>query len=119
LIEIKRGHYDHWALYMGDGYVIHVTPVGKAVPSLSAGSETILIIKVTKELLNQVVGNDAWTVNNKYDCHCTPLPVGEIIWRAECCVGEEMAYDVFDFKSDEFVSKLRYGGRVSDLEGPS
>ncbi|XP_062354922.1 uncharacterized protein LOC134047667 [Cinclus cinclus] len=117
LIEIKRGHYDHWALYVGDGYVIHVTPVDEGVPSLSAGSETILIIKVTKELLNQVVGNDAWTVNNKYDCHCTPLPVGEIIWRAEGCVGEEMAYDVFDFKSDEFVSKLRYGGRLKVFVG--
>lgn len=30
LIEIDRTGYQHWALYMGDGYVINVTPVGKA-----------------------------------------------------------------------------------------
>lgn len=34
LIEIFRPAYQHWALYLGDGYVINVTPVGKyAQPS--------------------------------------------------------------------------------------
>ncbi|NXC88479.1 HRSL1 enzyme, partial [Cercotrichas coryphoeus] len=113
LIEIKQGHYDHWALYVGDGYVIHVTPVGD--PSLSGSSSTTLMRKarVKKELLKEVAGNDAWAVNNKYDCRCTPVPVGEIIWRAEGCIGKEMAYDVFDFKADDFVTKLRYGDQVS------
>uniref|UniRef100_A0A803VZL8 LRAT domain-containing protein n=1 Tax=Ficedula albicollis TaxID=59894 RepID=A0A803VZL8_FICAL len=117
LIEIKRGHYDHWALYVGDGYVIHVAPVDDGVACLSAGSGTILIIKVTKELLKEVAGKDAWAVNNKYDQYCTPLPVDEIIWRAEGCIGEEMAYDVFDFKADEFVTKLRYGGQLRAFVG--
>ncbi|NXQ46779.1 HRSL1 enzyme, partial [Catharus fuscescens] len=111
LIEIKRVHYDHWALYVGDGYVIHVTPVG--VSPLSAGSETVLIVKVVKELLKEVIGNDAWAVNNKYDQYCCPLPMEEIIQRAEGCIGKEMAYHVFDFKADDFVTKLRYGGQVS------
>lgn len=30
LIEIFRPAYQHWALYLGDGYIINVTPVGKA-----------------------------------------------------------------------------------------
>ncbi|XP_032924722.1 uncharacterized protein LOC117000801 isoform X2 [Catharus ustulatus] len=119
LIEIKRGHYDHWALYVGDGYVIHVTPVDDGGPSLSAKSGTILIIKVVKELLKEVVGNDSWTVNNKYDSCCPPVPMEEIIWRAERCIGEEIAYDVFDFKADDFVTKLRYGGQKAFIAGES
>ncbi|XP_056354519.1 uncharacterized protein LOC130256689 isoform X2 [Oenanthe melanoleuca] len=117
LIEIKRGHYDHWALYVGDGYVIHVTPIDEGVSPLSAGSETILNIKVTKELLKEVIGNDAWAVNNKYDQYCTPLHVEEIIQSAEGCIGKEMVYDVFDFKADDFVTKLRYGDQVRAFEG--
>lgn len=30
LIEIFRPAYQHWALYLGDGYIINVAPVGKA-----------------------------------------------------------------------------------------
>lgn len=28
LIEIFRPAYQHWALYLGDGYIINLTPVG-------------------------------------------------------------------------------------------
>uniref|UniRef100_A0A8C3V855 LRAT domain-containing protein n=1 Tax=Catharus ustulatus TaxID=91951 RepID=A0A8C3V855_CATUS len=113
LIEIKRGHDAHWALYVGDGYVIHVTPVDEGVASLAAESETSLIMKVKMEHLREVAGDDSWAVNNKYDQNCTPLPLNEIIWRAERCIGKDIVYDVFDLKSDDFVRKLRYGGQVS------
>lgn len=33
LIEIFRPAYQHWALYLGDGYVINVAPVGKRCPT--------------------------------------------------------------------------------------
>lgn len=26
LIEIFRGNYQHWALYIGDGFVVHLAP---------------------------------------------------------------------------------------------
>ena len=29
LIEIFRPAYQHWALYLGDGYIINLTPVGQ------------------------------------------------------------------------------------------
>lgn len=29
LIEVFRPGYQHWALYLGDGYVINIAPVGK------------------------------------------------------------------------------------------
>lgn len=34
LIEIFRPAYQHWALYLGDGYIINVAPVGKSCPTL-------------------------------------------------------------------------------------
>ncbi|NXD03413.1 HRSL1 enzyme, partial [Certhia familiaris] len=111
LIEIKQGCYDHWALYLRDGYVIHVTPVDEEASSLSASSETKLIRKaqVKKELLKDVAGDDDWHVNNKYDCHRIPLPVEEIIQRAEEWIGSIVPYDVIGSNSEGFVRKLRYG----------
>lgn len=29
LIEVFRPGYQHWALYLGDGYVVNVAPLGK------------------------------------------------------------------------------------------
>ncbi|NXD03400.1 HRSL1 enzyme, partial [Certhia familiaris] len=116
LIEIKQGCYEHWAIYVGDGNVIHVTPVDEGAPSLSGSSETGLIRKaqVKKELLKDVAGNDDWDVNNKYDCHCIPLPVEEIIQRAEQWIGSIIPYEVLGSNSEGFLRKLRYGGQVSD-----
>ncbi|NXE66069.1 HRSL1 enzyme, partial [Calcarius ornatus] len=114
LIEIKKGSYVQWALYVGDGYVIHVTPVGKAdenVAPLSASSVTIPIskVKATKELLKEVVGKDDWAVNNNYDLNHAPLPVEEIIQCAEDCIDVELPYDELGIYSERFVTVLRYG----------
>ncbi|XP_032924718.1 uncharacterized protein LOC117000800 isoform X3 [Catharus ustulatus] len=117
MIEIKRTGYQHWALYMGRGYVIHMTPVDETIPSYSASNETTVILRIKKALLTVVARNDSWAVNNKYDQYRSPLPVEEIIKRAEGCIGKEMAYHVFDFKADDFVRKLRYGGQLMTFVG--
>uniref|UniRef100_A0A8C3VA50 LRAT domain-containing protein n=1 Tax=Catharus ustulatus TaxID=91951 RepID=A0A8C3VA50_CATUS len=111
LIEIDRPHYQHWALYVGDGYVIHVTPIGKA-----AGSMTLLFkkAKVEKDLLDKAAGKDNWRVNNKYDNVLIPFPVEEIIWRAECQVGRIVPYFLLYKNCEHFVTKLRYGEAVSE-----
>ncbi|XP_039551632.1 uncharacterized protein LOC120495818 [Passer montanus] len=115
LIDIKKGSYEHWALYMGDGYVIHMTPLDENAAPSSASSETIPIrkVKATKELLKEVVGNDDWAVNNKCDGYRTPLPVEEIIRRAEEQIGEEVQYDELGMYSEDFVKSLRYGGQMT------
>ncbi|OWK62257.1 Zonadhesin [Lonchura striata] len=114
LIEIKRGFYEQWALYVGDGYVIHVTDTDEEAPSLSASSESMHTGKarVTKELLEKVAVNDDWVVNNNYDRYRAPLPVEEIIWRAEGCIGKELPCDMLSRGSEDFVTQLRYGGQV-------
>ncbi|XP_064522332.1 phospholipase A and acyltransferase 1-like isoform X2 [Pseudopipra pipra] len=118
LIEIKRSGYQHWALYLGDGYVVHLTSADEGIRCLSASSDPTLRkkAKVKKQLLKEVVGNNDWEVNNKYDRSRTPLPVKEIIERAESCIGMEMTYNVLWENCEHFVTMLRYGEGVSDQE---
>ncbi|NXA16271.1 HRSL1 enzyme, partial [Sapayoa aenigma] len=116
LIEIKRPLYQHWALYLGNGYVIHVTAVDEEAPPLSASTVTLCTKKamVRKHLLKKVVGNDDWHVNNKYDCSHTPLPVEKIIQRAERWVDKEWTYGLVERNCEHFVTMLRYGEGFSE-----
>ncbi|XP_072723234.1 phospholipase A and acyltransferase 1 [Ciconia boyciana] len=116
LIEIFRPAYQHWALYLGDGYIINVTPIdeGSAAKFASAKSVFSRKARVKMQLLKDVVGNDYYHVNNKYDGTYTPLPVKEIIRRAEYFIDQEVSYDVLGNNCEHFVTLLRYGERVSD-----
>uniref|UniRef100_A0A8C5UHI1 LRAT domain-containing protein n=1 Tax=Malurus cyaneus samueli TaxID=2593467 RepID=A0A8C5UHI1_9PASS len=115
LIEIKWPDFQHWALYMGDGYVIHVTAA--AGLSRSNPTETILtgMAKVKKELLEDVAGDHEWQVNNVYDWYHFPLPEEEVIWRAEGYIGKEVPCVVFGSDCEHFVRRLRYGGHLLAL----
>ncbi|NXO09882.1 HRSL1 enzyme, partial [Oriolus oriolus] len=115
LIEIKRRGYQHWALYVGYGYVIHLTPVDENAPLLAVSSVTLLTrkAKVRKQLLKEVAGNDDWDVNNKYDCYRSPFPMEEIIRRAERWIDRVVPYRLFLNNCEHFVTKLRYGQAVS------
>uniref|UniRef100_A0A8C5UKE5 LRAT domain-containing protein n=1 Tax=Malurus cyaneus samueli TaxID=2593467 RepID=A0A8C5UKE5_9PASS len=111
LIEIRRRHYmlpyQHWALYVGGGYVVHVTDVA----GLSRSSSRRAWVK--KEPLKDVVGNDNWDVNNKYEWYRVPFPVEEIIRRAERWIGKEVPYRLLLRNCEHFVTTLRYGEGLS------
>ncbi|XP_027562836.1 phospholipid-metabolizing enzyme A-C1-like, partial [Neopelma chrysocephalum] len=116
LIEIKRPLYEHWALYLEDEYVIHVTCEDKGIQRLSPSGVAIVAktAKVKKQLLKEVVGDNDWEVNNKYDRSRTPLPVEEIIRRAKSYIDMEVTYKVLGKNCEHFVTMLRYGESVSD-----
>ncbi|XP_016161257.1 PREDICTED: phospholipid-metabolizing enzyme A-C1-like [Ficedula albicollis] len=121
LIEIKRQYYQHWAIYVGGGYVIHVTPIGDNYPPTSAISVSLVTrrAKVKKHLLEDAVGNDDWAVNNKYDHYREPFPVEEIIRRAESQIGKVVLYRLFYKNCEHFVTEVRYGEGVSEqVSGP-
>ncbi|XP_026710844.1 phospholipid-metabolizing enzyme A-C1 isoform X1 [Athene cunicularia] len=116
LIEIFRPAYQHWALYLGDGYIINVTPVDEGPPATLASAKSVFSRKarVRMQLLKDVVGSDTYHINNKYDSTYAPLPVEEIIRRAEYLIDQEVSYDLLGNNCEHFVTLLRYGEGVSD-----
>lgn len=70
--------------------------------------------RVRMQLLKDVVGNDTYHINNKYDGTYAPLPVEEIIRRAEYLIDQEVSYDLLGNNCEHFVTLLRYGEGVSD-----
>ncbi|XP_068176113.1 phospholipase A and acyltransferase 1 isoform X3 [Antennarius striatus] len=91
LIEIFRPAYQHWALYLGDGYIINLTPVDEGPVAAMSSVKSVFSRKavVRMQLLKEVVGSDSYRVNNKYDHNHTPLPICEIIQRAQVLIGQE------------------------------
>ncbi|NWR53773.1 HRSL1 enzyme, partial [Regulus satrapa] len=127
LIEIKRSvFYQHWAIYVGEGYIIHVTNVGKACAACLGAQQVDVFLSfsygtgnamVKKELLDDVAKPEAWEVNNKYDRDHTPLPVEQIIQNAENLVGTEFRYNLLLNNCEQLVTLLRYDEKISDQVG--
>ncbi|XP_054570323.1 phospholipase A and acyltransferase 3-like [Eptesicus fuscus] len=115
LIEIFRPFYNHWALYVGDGYVVHLGPPGEiagaGVAAASLESALTNKARVKKELLSVVAGTDTYRVNNKHDEKHFPLHPSKILRQAEELVGQEMPYKLTSENCEHFVNELRY--RVS------
>ncbi|XP_073739657.1 phospholipase A and acyltransferase 3-like isoform X2 [Callorhinus ursinus] len=120
LIEIFRPFYRHWAIYVGDGYVVHLAPpsevAGAGVASIMSTLTEKAIVK--KELLYDVVGRDKYQVNNKHDDKYSPLPPSKIVQRAEGLVGQELPYSLPSENCEHFVNELRYGVARSDQTVP-
>uniref|UniRef100_A0A671KE64 Phospholipid-metabolizing enzyme A-C1-like n=2 Tax=Sinocyclocheilus anshuiensis TaxID=1608454 RepID=A0A671KE64_9TELE len=116
LIEIFRPAYQHWALYLGDGYIINLTPVDESPAAAVSSVKSVFSRKavVRMQLLKEVVGGDSYQINNKYDDNHTPLAVSEIIQRVQLLIGQEVCYDLLGSNCEHFVTLLRYGEAVSE-----
>ncbi|XP_028272526.1 HRAS-like suppressor 3 [Parambassis ranga] len=109
LIEFKRGIYQHWAVYVGDGFIVHLVP-----PCAGAGSGSVMAVvvdraMVKKEKLTDVVGNDKCRINNSLDQECNPRPAQVIVKEACGLVGNELPYSITGQNCEHFVNELRYG----------
>ncbi|XP_005988910.1 phospholipase A and acyltransferase 3-like [Latimeria chalumnae] len=116
LIEIDRTGYRHWAIYVGQGYVVHLAPPSELA---GAGASSLMSVLTEKALvkmnhLQEVAGGSLYRVNNKYDHKYSPLPVNKIIQDAQRWVGEEMLYSVTSANCEHFATELRYGHSVSE-----
>ncbi|KAM7084729.1 phospholipase A and acyltransferase 2 [Molossus nigricans] len=116
LIEIFRFGYEHWAICVGDGYVVHLAPPSEIAGAGAASLMSALTDKaiVKRELLSVVAGRDKYRVNNKHDKKYSPLPPSKIVQRAEELVGQEMLYKLTSDNCEHFVNELRYGVSRSD-----
>ncbi|XP_061581400.1 phospholipase A and acyltransferase 3-like [Cololabis saira] len=111
LIEIFRGSYQHWAVYVGDGFVVHLAPPSE-VPGAGASSVMSVLTEkamVKKEELWDVVGINQWKINNCLDNEYSPRPVHIILRDAGELVGQELPYCVFRGNCEHFANELRYG----------
>ncbi|XP_045711328.1 phospholipase A and acyltransferase 4-like [Phyllostomus hastatus] len=110
LIEMFRDGFQHWALYMGDGYLVHLA-VLRDSPEASASREDLFLSKkaVVKKVPLADVKRSTYRVNNQLDKELQPLPVEQIISTAERMIGEKMEFDISSNNCEHFVTKLRYG----------
>ncbi|XP_022058959.1 phospholipase A and acyltransferase 3-like [Acanthochromis polyacanthus] len=111
LIEIFRGSYQHWAVYVGDGFVVHLAPPSEVAGAGASSMMSVLAEKalVKKEELWDVVGTHKWIINNGLDNKYTPRPARTIVREACALVGSELNYCVFRGNCEHFVNELRYG----------
>jgi len=111
LIEIFRGNYQHWALYIGDGDIVHLAPPSE-VPE--AGVNSMMSVFSEKALVKQeqlwdVVGTNKWQINNGLDSKYKPRAVHVIVREARALVGQELPYCVFRGNCEHFATEMRYG----------
>ncbi|XP_030074424.1 phospholipase A and acyltransferase 2 [Microcaecilia unicolor] len=116
LIEISRFGYQHWAIYVGNDYVIHLAPPSEYAGAGSSSLTSALIeyAEVRKDRLSLVVGSSSYWVNNKYDKKYRPYPVKEILQRAKERVGEILPYSVTSYNCEHFVTEVRYNQAESE-----
>ncbi|XP_039336744.1 phospholipase A and acyltransferase 3-like isoform X1 [Mauremys reevesii] len=112
LIEIFRSCYQHWAIYVGDGKVVHLAPPCEhpmdGVASVLAALSDRAFVK--KDWLEDVVRKDRYRVNNKHDETHPPLPVSKIVRWAEELVGREMPYNLTSHNCHGSYSHGHCGG---------
>ncbi|CAG5128538.1 unnamed protein product [Candidula unifasciata] len=98
-VQFSRGLYSHWAVYVGNGEVIHY-------------SKTYMLIK--KENFFSVARNHKALKNNSRKWrYRIPLPVNEILQRADSHLGRPY-YNLLLDNCEHFVNLCCYGRRESD-----
>ncbi|XP_077086144.1 phospholipase A and acyltransferase 4-like [Siphateles boraxobius] len=111
LIEISRWIIKHWALYVGDGYVIHLTLASEDANAVSIIEKVVGEdkAKVKREKLEDVVGQDKYCINNHLDKQYEPRPIEDILQDANSRLGEKHRYNLLRNNCEHFVTLLRYG----------
>ncbi|CAF3333907.1 unnamed protein product [Rotaria socialis] len=117
MIEFIRGTYSHWAIYVGNGCVIHRwgddDGIGKSVgfwgnlltfSGTQFDKATILQSPVSDVLK---LGGKA-RVNNYLDKSTKPLPVEIILDRARRALNQE-GYNLVYSNCEHFATECRYG----------
>ncbi|XP_007547458.1 HRAS-like suppressor 3 isoform X1 [Poecilia latipinna] len=113
LIEIFRNVYEHWAVYVGDGYVVHLLGPDGNFSSISTINLPMGKNNILKQKLLEVVSTDEWHINNKLDQEKQPRPAHIIVDQANKLVGTTRSYNVVEYNCEHFATELRYGDAES------
>ncbi|XP_044022971.1 phospholipase A and acyltransferase 4-like [Siniperca chuatsi] len=110
LIEIFRGTYEHWAVYIGGNEVVHLIP---SDDSGAFGNLLMLVdsrrAQVRRQKIWEVAGSNDFKINNFLDDEYQPRERHIIVREACRMVGEELPYSVATYNCEHFVTELRYG----------
>ncbi|XP_003742212.1 HRAS-like suppressor 3 [Galendromus occidentalis] len=111
LIEIDRTLYIHWAVYVGDGRVVHVVgPNAEDIPTDWAF--------VQKSSLEQVAGCSRVRVNNKSvrarERGVKPLEKEKVVQYALENLDQKVEYNVLTRNAEFYVTQWKYGHGWSD-----
>ncbi|XP_042274201.1 phospholipase A and acyltransferase 4-like [Thunnus maccoyii] len=110
LIEFSCGVYKHWAVYIGDGDVVHlVTPDISSSAASSTVSGGSVRGQVKKNKLKDVINGKDWKINNLHDHKWKPRPKQKIVKDAVLWVGEAVEYSVTDRNCEHIATLCRYG----------
>ncbi|XP_003221514.1 phospholipase A and acyltransferase 3 [Anolis carolinensis] len=109
MIHFQRALYQHWGIYVGDGYLIHFTlpDWDETIKEVLAGKT--LKATIRKDPLKVVGGNLPYGVYNQYDKQQSPLSAEEIVKRAESLLGLQLPYNVMKSNCEHFATMMRYG----------
>jgi hypothetical protein len=106
LIQIKRVLYDHWAVYVGDGEVIHVCDVGEWKAT------------IRRDLLKDVCGKSLCRINNLEEAAqkrgLKPRSVDAILKYAYTMLNEKFEYDPIENNCEHFATCCRFGSPFSE-----
>ncbi|PWA17057.1 hypothetical protein CCH79_00013258, partial [Gambusia affinis] len=109
LIEIFRNVYEHWAVYVGDGYIVHLLGPDGNFSSFSTINLPVGKNNILKQKLLEVVSSDEWLINNILDQEKKPRPAHLIVDQANKLVGTTRLYHVTKYNCEHFATELRYG----------
>lgn len=109
IIEIPQTGHRHWAIYVGDGNIVHITGriVGTGDDSVHGNS-----VVVEKSTLEAEAKGCGFTVNNIYNGDVIPIPNKEVVNLALQTVGESKPYGSC---CRNFVLELKYGRANLDI----
>ncbi|KAM6930271.1 phospholipase A and acyltransferase 4-like [Xenentodon cancila] len=108
MIEILRGVYEHWGVYIGGGDVVHFV----------ANSSRLLVFSgemgiVKKNKLRDLVVAYPWRISNTMDDKYKPRPAEDIVKDACEQVGMSKPFSLIDYNCEHFANELRYGKKNS------
>ncbi|CAF1437741.1 unnamed protein product [Rotaria sp. Silwood1] len=100
MIEFPRGNYNHWAVYVGNGNVIHLW---------IEGDDKSNNAEVMESKFEVVVQGSPARINNYPDCFGSrPYAADEIVERARRALGKK-GYNLLKYNCEHFATECRYG----------
>lgn len=112
LIELDRTLYSHWALYVGDGRVVHIT--GEDDQDLPDTEHAV----VKESFLHELAGYSYVRVNNKLvpakDRGLSTFDTDTVLANAKSMVGGRVEYNFLTKNAEHYLTEWKYGKAWSD-----